>query len=92
MPINEELLTILAKIDEIRRIKRFLEELFTSAELKDVSLRWQLIKMLSDNIPQRDIASKLHISLCKITRGSKILKEPDSATRKMLDLLAENKL
>ncbi|HQQ15051.1 MAG TPA: Trp family transcriptional regulator, partial [Deltaproteobacteria bacterium] len=34
---------------------------------------------------QRNIASRHKISLCKITRGSKILKKPGSITKKLLD-------
>ena len=34
--------------------------------------------MLSKGETQREIAKKLNVSLCKITRGSKILKEKKS--------------
>jgi TrpR family transcriptional regulator, trp operon repressor len=33
---------------------------------------------------QRQIASELHLSLCKITRGSKVLKTEHSITKKIL--------
>jgi TrpR family trp operon transcriptional repressor len=36
------------------------------------------MKDLHDGKTQREIANDLGISLCKITRGSKILKDPES--------------
>ena len=35
---------------------------------------------------QREIARKYGMSLCKITRGSRELKKPNSAFRRMLDI------
>jgi TrpR family trp operon transcriptional repressor len=42
------------------------------------------MKELHQGKTQRDIASELGISLCKITRGSKILKQDDSQFGKIL--------
>lgn len=65
----------------------FLNCLFTKAELKDVVQRWLLVKEIDAGVTQREIAKKYGMSLCKITRGSKELSKPDSAFRKMLDIL-----
>ncbi|NLK61659.1 MAG: transcriptional regulator, partial [Treponema sp.] len=35
---------------------------------------------------QREIAKKMGLSLCKITRGSRELKKEDSPFKKMIDL------
>jgi len=43
-----------------------------------------LMKDLYRGIPQREIAANHGISLCKITRGSKILKQKGSYCRKIL--------
>ncbi|MCK4768643.1 MAG: transcriptional regulator, partial [Desulfobacula sp.] len=51
----------------------------------DISLRWKLLKDLHNGLTQRKIAEKYGISLCKITRGSKILKNKDSAVLKVLN-------
>jgi TrpR family trp operon transcriptional repressor len=50
----------------------------TPAELENLELRWQLLRLLAGGVPQREIASRLGISLCKITRGSRILKDRES--------------
>lgn len=54
---------------------QFLRELLTPGELHDLALRWELVELLAAGVPQRQIAAKLGVSLCKITRGAKILKK-----------------
>jgi TrpR family trp operon transcriptional repressor len=65
-------------------IERFFGELFTQAERADIATRWALLKALNRKLPQRKIAKELGISLCRITRGSKELKKPNSTLAKML--------
>ena len=62
----------------------FFQELFTRAEIEDFALRWRLLKMLKSGVPQRKIAARLGISLCKITRGSKVLKKRNSKIKQVL--------
>ena len=80
----KELLGIIAKTDDPKELQDFFEELFTPRELQDLGLRWQLLKELFQGETQRAIASRHRISLCKITRGSKILKKENSASLKIL--------
>ncbi|NLO92327.1 MAG: transcriptional regulator [Elusimicrobia bacterium] len=63
---------------------RFFGELLTPAEIENFALRWRLLKMLDGGVPQRQIAARLGISLCKITRGSRILKKRDSRIKQTL--------
>jgi TrpR family trp operon transcriptional repressor len=56
----------------------FLAGILTPVELRDLGLRWALLERLLDGQPQRAIAKDLGISLCKITRGARVLKQPDS--------------
>jgi len=81
----DELSSVIASIKEPEKIRTLLDELLTQAELRNLSLRWKLMKMLKKGLSQRKIASELGISLCKITRGSRILKDPDSITGSILD-------
>ncbi|MDR0683723.1 MAG: trp operon repressor [Spirochaetaceae bacterium] len=88
--VNEnlaEMSALLAETNDKGLIQDFLRELFTPAECIDVAARWALIKALNRGIPQRTIAKDLGLSLCKITRGSKELRKPDSALAKMLEKL-----
>ncbi len=76
--------SILASIDSPKEMRTFLEELLTPAEVRDITLRWQLLERLAEGVTQRKIAEELRISLCKITRGSKILKQQGAVTTRLL--------
>ena len=80
-----ELARVFAGINDSRAMKKFFNEIFTEAERKDFALRWQLMKMLNKKVPQRKIATELKISLCKITRGAKILKDNKSVSYKIIN-------
>ena len=79
-----ELAIALAETKDALLIKNFLLRLLTPAEIADIAARWALVKALEQKIPQRKIAKDLGLSLCKITRGSKEMKNPDQAFHKML--------
>ncbi|MFC1568633.1 Trp family transcriptional regulator [bacterium] len=80
-----ELIDIFASISDSKQMKKLFEEIFTENERKDLFLRWKLMKLLKSGMPQRKIASMLGISLCKITRGAKIIGNPDSATNQLIE-------
>ncbi len=75
---------ILAGIRDPQKIRRFMNEIMTPAEIHDLGLRWRLLQGLHAGASQRQIAGKLGVSLCKITRGSRILKQPGSVTAMIL--------
>ena len=85
MAVDQELLKVIASMDNLDDLTLFFEDIFTPAELEDISLRWKLLKDLHKGLAQRKIAEKYGISLCKITRGSKILKNKDSVILKVLN-------
>jgi TrpR family trp operon transcriptional repressor len=76
-----EVCSVLCKIDDPEQMRAFLKEILTPAECRDLSLRWELMKMLEAGVPQRQIAHELGVSLCKITRGAKILKQDHSISK-----------
>ncbi len=65
-------------------IFQFLNEILTPSELKTLSKRWRILDMLNYKKTQREIAKELNVSLCKVTRGAKILKNNDSIIKKCL--------
>lgn len=85
MAIDPELLEVISSLDNMDEMNRFFNDIFTPAELEDLTLRWKLLKDLNRGMTQRSIAKKYGISLCKITRGSKILKNKDSVILKILN-------
>lgn len=81
---RQALAAALVSIKDREEMELFLEELLTRGELCDVTLRWRLLELLSAGMPQRKIAEELQISLCKITRGSRILKNKKSVACRLL--------
>lgn len=65
-------------------ICNFLTEILTESEISTLSKRWRILNMLKEGRTQRDIASELNVSLCKVTRGSRILKNQNSIINKYL--------
>jgi Trp operon repressor len=86
---THELEKVFAEIMDCQEMVTFFEEIFTQKELRDLALRWQLLKELYEGQTQRSIASRYRISLCKITRGSKVLKKKGSTVKKILDTCYE---
>ncbi len=80
----DEIIDIFNRTTDKKKMRSLFQELFTDAELKDISKRWFLMKELYQGKPQRKIAKEMEISLCKITRGSKILKNANSEFRAIL--------
>ncbi|MCK5163179.1 MAG: transcriptional regulator [Desulfobacula sp.] len=85
MAVDPGLLKVISSMNNLDDLNRFFEDIFTPAELDDISLRWKLLKDLHKGLTQRKIAEKYGISLCKITRGSKILKNKDSLVLEVLN-------
>ncbi len=71
-------------IKDTGHMRRFLQELLTPDELRNVLLRWRLMQLLHEGQSQRAISRQLNISLCKITRGAKVLKNKSSVTGSIL--------
>ena len=62
----------------------FFKELLTKSEIETLSKRWRILDLLAKGKTQREIAKELQVSLCKVTRGAKILKDKNSVLRKYL--------
>ncbi len=86
----ENVAEVLAAIASPEEMRSFLKELLTPGEIRDITLRWRLLERLSEGVPQRKIADELKISLCKITRGSKILKQKGAVTARVLSVRASD--
>lgn len=81
---DDDIMRKLCRIRDVDTMRRFAREILTPAERKDLALRWELMRMLDAGVPQREIAERLGVSLCKITRGSKVLKGKDCVSRRLL--------
>lgn len=83
MDCIKQISNIISKMDEVE-INMFLSELLTESELSVLSKRWRILNMLSQGVTQREIAKELQVSLCKVTRGAKIIKNQDAIVTKYL--------
>ena len=88
MDTIKEISQVLSEIKDQLMIENILVSILTKNELKDISSRWELVKLLDKGLSQRKIAKDLHLSMCKITRGSKELKKKDSALKKAIQLIS----
>jgi len=84
-PITKELIAIFAQTADPASMEVLFREIFTPNEIDTLTLRWQLLKDLHEGKTQRKIAAEHKISLCKITRGSKLLKTKGSYLKTVLD-------
>lgn len=89
--VTRELIEIFTRTKDSQDMEVLFREIFTPSEIETLTLRWQLLKDLYEGKTQRKIAAAHKISLCKITRGSKLLKAKGSFLKKVLDDLYENK-
>ena len=80
----QELAKALNSLNTDQKIYQFLTEIMTPSELIILSKRWRILKMLNEGYTQRDIAKELNVSLCKVTRGAKILKDQNAITTRYL--------
>ena len=79
---KEDLLKIVLSIKDKEELKSFIDDMFTEKEVEDVVQRYLLMDDLYKGKSQRDIARDRSMSLCKITRGSKMLKKKEGFMRK----------
>ncbi|SHJ52407.1 TrpR family transcriptional regulator, trp operon repressor [Malonomonas rubra DSM 5091] len=70
----DKLVNHLLDIDSPEKMERALCALLTYGELADVANRLQIIEMLQQGVPQRQIAEKLGVGIGTVTRGSHHLK------------------
>ncbi len=80
-----DICAVLCGISDSGQMQAFLSEMLTPSERRDLALRWELMRRLKKGVPQRQIATELGISLCKITRGAKILKQEYSISKHYLN-------
>jgi len=87
----DELCAALALAQDPELIGEFLKCLLTPSELQEVSSRWALVREIESGTTQREIARKMGLSLCKITRGSRELKKENSPFKQMINIATGEK-
>ena len=85
----DEISNIVYNLKSAKKVADFILEILTKSELETLSKRWRILKMLNEGKTQREIVKDLNVSLCKVTRGSKLLKNKNAIITKCLN--KENK-
>ncbi|MDY0150233.1 MAG: Trp family transcriptional regulator [Kiritimatiellia bacterium] len=84
-PHEAHLLQALCEIQDPDEMRRVLSELLTRSEVAAVHKRWAILCMLRDGIPQREIARHIGGSLCNVTRGARLMRNPDCASAALMN-------
>ncbi len=71
----KELVQLLGQSRTATEWDALLQDLLTPKERESLAERWQIIRLLTSGMPQREIADRLGVSISKITRGSRVLQE-----------------
>ena len=84
---NGELIRLLREIaKEPGMLESFLVDILTPAEYDEIARRWQIVKQLAKETPQRKIAKDLRVGVATITRGARELLDPDGGFIQALKL------
>ena len=80
----DDIIKVITGIDDEKEMRLLLDDLLTESERNDIVQRWLLTEDIFLGKPQREIAAERRMSLCKITRGSRILKKKDGFMVRLL--------
>ncbi len=75
----KQLTDLLWQIEDKKYLDSFLTDLLTQRELKDITERIQIFRLLKQGKTQRSIADELWISVTTVNRWAKVLKSWNSA-------------
>ena len=80
----DDIINVFSATTDEEDMKALFDDMFTESERRDFVNRWLLMKDIYQGKPQRQIASDRSLSLCKITRGSRMLKKENGFMRRLL--------
>jgi len=81
----EELITVFGRAASDRRLLHdFLKDILAPAELKEIALRWQIVKQLNREVPQWDIAKNLRVAVSTVGRGARMLLNEEGGFNRIL--------
>ena len=82
--INSGLVRALTEIAQPKLMRRLLKDLLTPQELVELSGRWRLVTLLKRGWPQRKIAARLGVGIATVTRGARMLRNPNGGFNQIL--------
>ena len=79
-----ELLKTIHQLSTLPKLKLFLNDLLTPAELQAIAERWQVAKLLHQGLTQREVAKTLGVSVTTVTRVARCLADPTGGYQQVL--------
>ncbi|AEF56039.1 Trp family transcriptional regulator [Marinomonas posidonica] len=71
----KELIEFLRQAESDQVLEKRLKALLTPNEINEMLHRLQILSLLEQGVPQREIAKQLGVGIATVTRGSRALKE-----------------
>lgn len=84
---TSRLFKAILKLKNTNECEKFFRDLLTINELQDVSRRWEIVLMLNDEIPYREIETKTGASTATITRVAHWLRYGEKGFKLVLNRL-----
>jgi len=84
-PRVKELFEVIVHLEDPVECARFFRDLCTLTELKAMAERWQVVQLVSEDIPYREISERTGASTATITRIARWLKYGEGGYRFMLE-------
>jgi TrpR-related protein YerC/YecD len=88
-PRVKELFEVIVHLEDPEECARFFRDLCTLTELKAMAERWQVVQLVSEDIPYREISERTGASTATITRIAHWLKYGEDGYRFMLERVRE---
>lgn len=86
--LPEDLIAVLARIDDPTTLRRLLSDLLTPAEKRAMGERWQIVKRLATGESQRAVRDAVGVSISTVSRGSRQLQYGHGGFALAFDTLA----
>lgn len=82
---TDELFKAVISLKNVREAEVFFRDLCTIEEIREMSERWQIAKMVNQSLPYREIAKKLEVSTTTVARVALWLNNGAGGYRLMLN-------
>jgi TrpR-related protein YerC/YecD len=86
--LTDNLFTAILKLDSLKEAERFFRDLCTAEELKEMADRFEIARLVAQELPYREIAKKLKTSTTTVGRVAAWLNNGEGGYRLALAKMA----